>query len=193
MKTLFRVTILFVLTCPSAVITIAQTRPTSATVSAADVVPLTSRQPFPFHTGVAMAMPTYSGIKAKISAAQTLKIASRRAVDSLTVEANALRGALADQQRLTRHDEATTVRLLTDLATAQTRLTTASQQLTQATAILDQVRAWLPRRYRKRATTDAALGLAFEEYTERLARRPLKWGVGGAVLGALGTLVLLIL
>ncbi|MCX6216487.1 hypothetical protein [Spirosoma sp.] len=162
--------------------------------TAQSVQSMVKNQPFPFAQGVAMDTVLYKSVKAKLQAAEALKISSELAISSLKTEQKAIRQALADQRAVSAYDTKKLDSLSTLLVNTITRLEAARQLAGQAQRMTDEVLSKLPRSIRKTlvGATPERIATATLDYIQTLRVRKWYWAAGGAGIGgSLFTLLLL--
>ncbi|RIV20526.1 hypothetical protein DYU11_21000 [Fibrisoma montanum] len=140
-------------------------------------------QPFPYATGVAMDTLLYARIKTRLVLADTLRIRSKRAVDSLQLEIRLTRKQLDDQVRLGQYDAGRAGALATQMNVQQSLLVDAQTSLRLAQLAFDEVLTALPRRVRKSLRTADEIARATVNYVRTLQSRQWKWGGFGAGVG----------
>ncbi|WP_128544084.1 hypothetical protein [Larkinella soli] len=156
----------------------------------ADVLLLKKGAPFPFASGAALDQRVYDQVKAKLAAAEQLRIDGEKAIADLKLQITALETALKDKQAIIEYDAQSYRELYQKYAVATEALKAADHQVQQTTDVIERVKALLPRKLRKRSLTAPEIALSLEEMAEKLRKRPLKWGLAGALLGAIGALVI---
>ncbi|RYC69816.1 hypothetical protein [Spirosoma sordidisoli] len=145
------------------------------------VLPMVNQQPFPYPTGVALDNSTYAAVKAKVRAADSLRTHAEARIQALTLEITATRGALADRDRLSRHDSLQTARLRGRLRQVETELGVVKQELERANGTIARVVATLPRRLRRLLARLADPDQTYSTLVTYLdTLRVRKWTFGGA-------------
>jgi hypothetical protein len=148
-----------------------------------DVVILKEKEPFPFAEGAGLNLFTYQAVKAKLVAAEAMKVAADSAVKSLQLSVDALKVALEDKQNLIDHDSQEYQRLYGDYTLAVRTLQNENRRIEQADYLINAVRSLLPKRVQKRADTSEKVTFALEEYTSKIRKRPLRWCIAGLAIG----------
>lgn len=142
-------------------------------------------QPFPYAQGVAMDSPLYRSVKAKLEAAEDLRISAQHTIDALSTEIDASRKAYADLQALDQYDAARADSLRQVTAMLEPQLTAAQGKLNQANQATDSVLQELPRRTRKalKGATPDQIATAVVDYIHTLQQRKWTWSAASALLG----------
>lgn len=148
---------------------------------------MVQHQPFPYPTGVAMDNATYGLVKAKLLAADSLRITSSRAIADLQAELNLHQTAYAELFKLDQYDKARAQTLLAQLTVLQAQLTQAQATLRGAGLARDQIVGQLPRSIRKTLSdaTPDQIAQATVDYLKTQKKRKWKWLGWGASVGTL--------
>lgn len=152
---------------------------------------MVKNQPFPYAQGVAMDTVLYQSVKAKLSAAETLKTSSAQTIKALQNEITATAKALIDQQKLGQHDAKTADSLRTVLADLGTKFKTASEGLQSAQQATDEVLKVLPRSIRKIVQNQSPdqQAEAVVDFIGVLKARKWKWLGAGSGIAFVLTLI----
>ncbi|GAB3550536.1 kinetochore Spc7 family protein [Spirosoma fluminis] len=154
---------------------------------AQSVQAMVRNQPFPYKTGVAMDSALYANVKAKLQAADQLRVKARQAIDSLQKEIKATRRAMDDQALVGKHDKAQLEMLAAKMNSLQNDLNIAKSKLQQAEDTIAQIVNALPRRVRKSITTPDQIARATVDYIHTLQNRKWSWSavsvIGGFLAG----------
>ena len=154
---------------------------------------MVKNQPFPFPTGVAMDSALYASVRAKLVAAESLRISSQKAIQDLQGEIKATRTAKDNLFRLQQYDAHRADSLTTCMQTLQGKLQSAQDSLTTAQGAIDTVLGELPRRIRKALVSASPDQVATNvvTYVHTLQARKWKWLGAGTGIGTILTLIAL--
>ncbi|QJD79549.1 hypothetical protein [Spirosoma rhododendri] len=155
-------------------------------------VAMVKQQPFPYPVGVAIDTATYGAVKAKLRAADRLRVSAQHRIDSLQAEVAATRKALDDQFRLGKYDAGTAMGLTARMNLIQSELASAQNSLRVAEGAIDGVLALLPRSVRNKLRVDQPdkIADALSEYVSTLKKRKWRWSAAFFGAGALAALLL---
>lgn len=163
-------------------------------VSAAPPVAMVKQQPFPFSMGVAMDTTTYGLVKAKLRAAEQLRISSQKTVESLQLEIRQTRQALDDQFRLGKYDAGVAMGLTAKMNLLQADLVRAQETLRSAETAIDGVLQLLPRHIRKNLAVGQPdkIADALSDYVSTLKKRKWTWSGSFLIVGVVTGIALIL-
>lgn len=155
---------------------------------------MVKNMPFPYAQGVAMDTTLYKNVKAKLEAADLLRINSAKSISDLQAQIKGTYAALEDSKKLGKYEAKQADSLRAVLAIKIGLLQTATGDLQRANSAFTDVLGSLPRRVRKQLTgaTPATIALAVDEYIDLLQARKWKWSGVAVGVGFLGSLIVLI-
>jgi hypothetical protein len=156
---------------------------------------MVKNQPFPYAQGVAMDTLLYKAVKAKLQAAESLRLNSSERISALEAEITGMQTLLADQQKLGQYD-ALKADSLTQLTGDLTwELGKAKGALEQAQRTMNEVVRELPKRIQKKVVNASAAEVStiVTDYIDVLQARKWKWAGVSTLIGGVGSLVTLLL
>ncbi|CCH01641.1 hypothetical protein FAES_3634 [Fibrella aestuarina BUZ 2] len=158
----------------------------------APAVAMKRGQPFPYTVGMALDQGLYEQLKAKLTLADAVRTSSQQAIAGLNEQIQAHETLQRELQSESSYLDDRQRALQRDVENLKAERDAYQAQLAEAQRVIDAARAALSARLRKKAITPQLLAQFIVEELEKGQKAPLRFGLGGMIVGAILTLIVLL-